>query len=100
MADETKDLLRSVTAAVAAARHRLHEVESERTADLDEQLQLATSLSRSRQLSAELSDVAGEALRNQHSEASTVTAAISGRRAVLDQVTEDLEALVERLGQV
>jgi hypothetical protein len=94
MASRIPDLLQSATAAVTAARHDLAEVERHRSAALDEQIDVAASLSRSKQLSAELSSVAGDALRHQRDKADALRAGIDERRDLLDRISADLKDLL------
>lgn len=48
------------------------------------------TLSKSRQLSAELSSVADDALRNQREQADAMQAAVDERRDLLDRISTDL----------
>src|SRR3954463_16445259 len=94
MASRIPDVLASASAAITAERRDLAETERHRTAALGEQLEVATTLSRSRQLSAELNSVADDAVRNQHVQAGALQAAIDERRTVLDRITTDLTDLL------
>ena len=96
MASRVPDPLESATAAIAAARRDLAEVARHRAAALDEQVDIAARLSRSKQLSAELSSVAADALRNQRERAEAVRAAVDERRDLLDRISTDLSELLGR----
>jgi hypothetical protein len=99
MARSVPDLLQSATAAITAARRELDEIERHRAAAIEEQSDAAASLSRSRQLSAELSSVAADALRYQRDQASAMRDAVNERRNVLDKVNADIASLAESLGR-
>lgn len=98
MAWNVTDLVQSAAAAISTARSELDEIERSRAAALDEQIAAAASLSRSRQLSAELSSVADDALRYQRAQASAMRDAVNERRGVLDKVNADLASLAEAFG--
>lgn len=98
MADNVQDLLHSATAAVAAARRELAEVERHRLAGVESQIEMATSLSRSKQLSSEQSAMAGDALKYQRSLATTLRAAIDERGEVLDNVNDGIASLIDSIG--
>lgn len=94
MPTSVPDALQSATAAIAAARRELGEIERHRNADLEAQIGTAETLARSKQLSADLTGVAAGALRYQRDQRSALTDAVDERRGVLDKITADLADLI------